>query len=215
MPATDVRREHPAPRGSRPAAHRSSDGASAASSGRATTARCSSTVSPPTAGRTSRPPSCPDDRVESAARTAAARPTVTLHSTGPSAKPALALEHRRVPDCRAGEAGAGLPVVRRGHRPTQRFVHPSRRTTPYGEDDRFRRGGAPRARARHEHPRRRRQGDARPQGPQRRPGEEVGRAHHHQRWCVDRQGDRARGPVGEDRGRAGQGSCQEDRRHRR
>ena len=33
---------------------------------------------------------------------------------------------------------------------------------PHGEDDRVRRGGAPRARARHEHPRRRRQGDARP-----------------------------------------------------
>src|SRR3712207_7296216 len=40
-----------------------------------------------------------------------------------------------------------------------------------------------------------RQGDPRSEGPQRRPREEVGRPHHHQRWCEHRQGDRARGPV--------------------
>ncbi|MGC0383421.1 hypothetical protein RKD33_003638 [Streptomyces sp. SAI-129] len=36
-----------------------------------------------------------------------------------------------------------------------------------------------------------------------------------QRWCLHRQGDRARGPVREDRRRAGQGSRQEDGRRRR
>jgi len=30
-------------------------------------------------------------------------------------------------------------------------------------------------------------------------GEEVGRPHDHQRWCVHRQGDRAGGPLREDR----------------
>ena len=83
------------------------------------------------------------------------------------------------------------------------------------EADCFQRGGPPRARAGYEHPRRRGQGHPRPQGPQRRPREEVGRPHHHQRRCEHRQGDRAGGPLREDRGRARQGSCQEDRRRRR
>ena len=38
---------------------------------------------------------------------------------------------------------------------------------------------------------------------------------HHQRWGEHRQGDRARGPVREDRRRAGQGGRQEDRRRGR
>ena len=54
-----------------------------------------------------------------------------------------------------------------------------------------------------------------PQGPQRRAREEVGRAHDHQRRRLDRQGDRPRGPVREDRRRARQGSREEDRRRRR
>ena len=45
---------------------------------------------------------------------------------------------------------------------------------------------------------------------ERRTREEVGRPHHYQRWRIDRQGNRARGPLREDRGRAGQGSSQED-----
>ena len=91
----------------------------------------------------------------------------------------------------------------------------SGRTTSHGQDHRVRRGGTARSRARDEPARRRRQGHPRPQGPQRRPREEVGRPHDHQRWCLHRQGDRARGPVREDRRRAGQGSRQEDGRRRR
>ena len=54
-----------------------------------------------------------------------------------------------------------------------------------------------------------------PEGPQRRPREEVGRPHDHQGRRLRRQGDRARGPLREDRRRARQGGRQEDRRRRR
>ena len=127
------------------------------------------------------------------------------------------------PECQSGRNGEApvvgrrsvhvTGVVRRGHHPAVQRSN-AWRTSPHGQDDRVRRRGAPRPRAGNEHPRRRRQGDARPQGPQRRAREEVGRPHHHQRRCEHRQGDRARGPVGEDRGRAGQGGRQEDRRRR-
>ena len=43
----------------------------------------------------------------------------------------------------------------------------------------------------------------------------MGRPHDHQRRRLHRQGDRARGPLREDRGRARQGSRQEDGRRRR
>ena len=85
----------------------------------------------------------------------------------------------------------------------------------YGEDHRFRRGSPSGPRARHEHPGRCGQGDPRAARTQRRPREEVGRSHHHQRRRLDRQGDRARRAVREDRRRAGQGSRQEDRRRGR
>ena len=58
-----------------------------------------------------------------------------------------------------------------------------------------RRGGPPRPRAGHEPARRRRAGHARPEGPQRRARQEVGRPDHHQRRRLHRQGDRARGPL--------------------
>ena len=83
-----------------------------------------------------------------------------------------------------------------------------------GQDNCVRRRGPSRPRAGPERPRRRGKGDVGSQGPQRRPGEEVGRPHDHQRWRFHRQGDRAGGPVREDRRRAGQGSRQEDRRRR-
>ena len=56
---------------------------------------------------------------------------------------------------------------------------------------------------------------ARPEGPQRRPRQEVGRAHHHQRRCDDRQGGRARGPVREHGRPARQGGRHQDERRRR
>ena len=76
------------------------------------------------------------------------------------------------------------------------------------EARRFARGGRQQAR-------RRRQGDARPEGPQRRPRQEVGRSDDHQRRCLDRQGGRARRPVREHGRPARQGSGDEDQRRRR
>ena len=54
-----------------------------------------------------------------------------------------------------------------------------------------------------------------PQGPQRGPRQEVGRAHHHQRRRDDRQGDRAGGPVREHGRPARQGGRHEDERRGR
>ena len=148
-----------------------------------------------------------------------------LHSPGPSAKHEAGTRTMRVTTLdavtlrsttgrREGFAGSDGPSVA-GNPPRHHHDSTRRNRRSYAEADCFQRGGPSRPRAGHEHPRRRRQGDARPQGPQRRPGEEVGRPHDHQRRCVHRQGDRARGPLREDRRRARQGGRQEDRRRRR
>ena len=69
--------------------------------------------------------------------------------------------------------------------------------------------------ARRRHPRQRGQGDAGPEGPQRRPRQVLRRAAHHQGRRHRRQGDRARRQVRE-HGRAdGARSRPEDQRHRR
>ena len=69
--------------------------------------------------------------------------------------------------------------------------------------------------ARRRHPRQRREGHARPQGPQRRDRQELRRAAHHQGRRDRRQGDRARRQVRE-HGRAdGARGRLQDQRHRR
>ena len=77
------------------------------------------------------------------------------------------------------------------------------------------RGGAALARGRRRQARRRGRDHARAQGPQRGPRQEVGRAHHHERRCDDRQGGGARGPVGEHGRPAQQGGRHQDQRRRR
>src|SRR5215475_6112959 len=104
-------------------------------------------------------------------------------------------------------------TARRDGRPSRASARSTRqpqspgRTGAYGsQDDRVRRGRKARPRARYEPTSRRRESNPRSQGPERGAREEVGRPHDHQRWRVHRQGDRARGPVGEDRRRAGHGT---------
>src|SRR5580693_6036619 len=69
-------------------------------------------------------------------------------------------------------------TVRLGCRPSRasaRSAHTPRRTGAYGsEDDRVRRGSPARPRTRYEPARRRREGNPRPQGPERGSREEVG-----------------------------------------
>ena len=83
------------------------------------------------------------------------------------------------------------------------------------KDVKFSRDARERILARRRYPRRCSEGDARPQGPQRRHRQELRRSAHHQGRRHRRQGDRAQGQVRE-HGRAdGARSGLEDQRHRR
>ena len=85
----------------------------------------------------------------------------------------------------------------------------------HGKADYLRRAVAPGDPARRQPAGRRGQGDARPQGPQRRPRQEVRLAHHHQGRRDRRQGNRPEGPARE-HGRAdGARSREQDVGHRR
>ena len=103
--------------------------------------------------------------------------------------------------------GTGWPGTQNGTFP--------RGAKTYGQDSQVRRGCPARARVRRQPSRQRRPRDARPPRPERRPRQEVGRTHDHERRRHDRQGDRARGPVGEHGGPARQGSRDQDERRRR
>ncbi len=124
------------------------------------------------------------------------------------------VEDRGAPD----RQPEGHPRDRRGLT-SNRVRHPTHsyipEGLPVGQADHLRRDRSSLPEAGHRPPRRRGPGDDRPQGPQRRPRQEVRFPHDHQRRRHDRSRHRARGPVREHGRAAPQGGRDQDRRRRR
>ena len=112
-------------------------------------------------------------------------------------------------------AGAGRRSTRSGISVHGTKLQARRRLRQHGKADYLRRGIASGHPARRQRPRQRGQGHPRPQGPQRRPRQEVRLPHDHQGRRHRRQGNRPQGPAREHGRPDGPRSRQQDVRHRR